>query len=170
MAVSLFRSGAAPATAGYELNEALGNLIETDGDKNPARTIGLIFADTWEPQPGVFGMMFDPGFGPDEGDSQKTPARQGAAVFVNAIRAARGASDVDRQVMFDVVHELGHVFNLWHTTAQELSFMTPSLQDQPYDAFSRTRISSDTQLRRHVRPMFETCSAREGSPCRGTEA
>lgn len=98
------------------LNRALRGLIADADGKVPERTIGLLFADKYAPSDDMFGLMFTRGFA-DGGDLYAKPPRIGAVVFAKAIRDARTAdADFNQQVAFDCLHELGHIFNLWHVS------------------------------------------------------
>lgn len=132
-----------PATA-LQLHAALRSLTR----KNPKAVglrdrVGVVFADSWEPKPNVFGVMFDTGFEDSLLGSNKTysaVAREGCAIFVGAIRrvrAAQGATDeqIRRQVVWTTLHEIGHLFNLWHR-ADPVRFMTPSDSAKIYDPLS----------------------------------
>ncbi len=78
--------------------------------------VAVLFADKLDGHPGVLGMMFDTGFRGLPSDD--AVPRQGCAVFLDAIRGARGNGvEYQREVEFTTAHELGHVFNLWHVQA-----------------------------------------------------
>lgn len=108
------------ATDTFQLQKALskltGNLpITGEGVDN----IGLIFADRFSAHDTVWGLMFDYGFNPQGqeavGGNFIAVPREGCAVFLDPIRAARiSDADFHDEVFFTAVHELGHVFNLWH--------------------------------------------------------
>jgi len=71
--------------------------------------------------------MFDSGFtgAPVRDDAP----RQGAAVFLGAIRANRPTGrEFRREVLFTAMHELGHVFNLWHVNNASFMRSSPSGQ------------------------------------------
>jgi hypothetical protein len=96
--------------------------------------LGVILTDKFPPKPEVFGVMFDVGFDSDLGNSSSFNAvpREGCAVFLDPILAARGNGPAfDREVGFTLVHELGHVFNLWHH-GQPLNFMSSSQLGAPF--------------------------------------
>lgn len=98
----------------------------------------------------ALGVMFDRGFAtvddPADPKNQRelvgTP-REACAVFLDAIRELRAGApdrDFDREVLFNCVHELGHVFNLQHCFAKP-NFLTNSpprgkLPDN-YDSYRR---------------------------------
>lgn len=91
----------------------------------PVPNIAVLFADTygfpkWQD---LFGLMFDPGPQPGLGDPMVGRAapefenvpREGCVVFLDAIRRQRPApEDFEWETAFTTIHELGHVFNLWH--------------------------------------------------------
>jgi len=127
------------ATDTYYLNERLGRLIDIAPEEaGPSRAVGLIFADCFElerdlapAQRRVFGMMFDRAFVHPNDLPVRSPRiysnvpRQGCAVFVDTIRQRRIGEDVDAELMRTAIHELGHVFNLWHLSTP-LNFMAPA--------------------------------------------
>lgn len=145
----------------YELNEALESLLPIDGaGVILTNTIGLIFANRFK-DTNMFGLMFDTGGfgGYGGGESHREIQRQGGAVFVDAINESlqNNEANVKDQIVFTAIHELGHVFNLWHID-KPTSFMTQSEPGKPYnnkayhfdDAHVKflARCSSDE----HVRP------------------
>lgn len=125
---------ATPSATPYRLNKALNALIGTGYDAPPgfsANTVGLIFADKCETIPGIYGLMFNAPMYVRETPFEQT-FRQGAAVFIETIREHRTDGEFLGQVIFDVIHELGHIFNLWHTPDtpdNSTSFMTTSKDD-----------------------------------------
>ena len=101
--------------------------------------IGLVLASRFGPRPNYLGVMFETGWplADDRGAIFDTSAedarflrREGCAVFVDAIRGKRepegGDAAVSAEVFFTAVHELGHVFNLWHLEETPYTFMTTS--------------------------------------------
>jgi len=111
----------------YHLNVALNRLIGNGDDAFPEvkpNTIGLLFADHSGDDAGLYGLMFNGRF---DGGAEVVGAgrRQGAAVFVETIRGDRAPSEWADQVLYDVIHEIGHMFNLWHANSSG-EFMTPS--------------------------------------------
>ncbi|UTA67271.1 hypothetical protein [Emticicia sp. 21SJ11W-3] len=107
-----------PTTAFY-LQQSLAHLTQNTPNLKQANNIGLILADSFKARPGLLGMMFDFGFNP----SGLTPVsefftsvpREGCAIFLDAIESIRpNIDDFRREVLFTAIHELGHVFNLWH--------------------------------------------------------
>jgi hypothetical protein len=103
------------SASAYDLNKAL-NILIGNGDeyypKLEPDTIGVLFAPHSNDDPGVFGLMFNGAFSGDS--SFKDFQRQGAVVFVETIRAKRPEAEVTAQILVDSIHEIGHVFNLWH--------------------------------------------------------
>ena len=88
-------------------------LLISDQPTGPSRRVGLILADRWDPRDTVFGIMFDESFMGEDGP------REGCAVFLDRIHADRTGAGHDqdaygREVRFTAMHELGHVFNLYH--------------------------------------------------------
>ena len=116
------------------LHHALNILIGNRKDYSPRfdpNTIGLIFADRCKSFPGIYGLMFNAPFYVGDTTFQHT-YRQGAAIFLSEIAEHIAAKDFLGQVMFDVVHELGHTFNLWHSKDHPPFFMTPSKSGSLY--------------------------------------
>ena len=74
----------------------------------PASQLAVLFAPRWADNDSVLGVMFDIDFGPDG------VPREGCAVFLGNIRSLRDDDNYRKQVSYDIVHELGHVFNLQH--------------------------------------------------------
>jgi len=105
------------------LQESL-RLLISDQPTGPSRRVGLILADRWDPKNTVFGIMFDESFmGADD-------PREGCAVFLDGIHADRTGPNHDddayaREVRFTAMHELGHVFNLYHQD-DPISYLTRS--------------------------------------------
>ncbi len=130
---SLLPSGEPTTT--QSLNAQLELLTGVDRrERGPVSTIGVIFADFHElnvhghdDRP-IFGAMFDVGFAPAHPnivDSERFwgQPRNGCAVFLKAIAEHRKGEAFDREVLFTTIHELGHVFNLWHLPGTK-SFMS----------------------------------------------
>jgi hypothetical protein len=112
-----------------ELNEALETLRGTDGPAPEGITIGLILANRYRGPEGTFGVMFDadPAVLGSGTQSSALVQRQGCAVFLEALGAKHGGDGaaLREHALFTAIHELGHVFNLWHA-GDPASFMTPS--------------------------------------------
>jgi hypothetical protein len=113
----------------FELNEALETLRGTSGPSPEGITIGLVLANRYRAQGTIFGVMFDadPALLGSGGQSSAVIQRQGCAIFLDAIRAKHEGQDraFREHALFTAIHELGHVFNLWHVD-NPVSFMTPS--------------------------------------------
>jgi hypothetical protein len=98
------------------------SLQELTGNSSWAKSvnrIGLVFADYFSGDKYVLGVMFDSDFSGDPlfsgFESYTQVPREGCAVFLDAIKTLRGEGEAYREeVLFTAVHELGHVFNLWH--------------------------------------------------------
>jgi hypothetical protein len=107
--------------------------------KNGVNEIALIFADQLWGEDNVLGMMFDLGFDPGPGTNPVSQGRRGAVIFLSTIAKLRTGQDLPaaamdpsylHEVAFSAGHELGHVFNLWHSgpgvPGHTLSLMTSS--------------------------------------------
>ncbi|WP_233810266.1 hypothetical protein [Paraburkholderia sp. HP33-1] len=74
--------------------------------------------------PNQYGFMFDL-----EGDTNtELQPRRGCAIFLSAIQARSGdlsPADMQEFIAFTAIHELGHLFNLWHSADSSSTFMTP---------------------------------------------
>ncbi|MCE9637141.1 MAG: hypothetical protein K8T90_15660 [Planctomycetes bacterium] len=123
-----------PAGAGTSipnLQSALGSLVIGQSETRKVPRIGLLFADSFAPKDGVLGIMFDEGFTPGtpgEPSEEDSIPREGCAVFLDAVaelRKAAGQPTIADEALFTAIHELGHVFNLWHVR-DPLSFMAQS--------------------------------------------
>jgi hypothetical protein len=122
----LFASRQNPSKAGLQatwpidLHEELEAICANPPGQFPIPRLGLLLAPRYGPRPEVFGVMFDTGFRDDDQANLpihywSTP-REGAAVFVEAIRARRpNETNFEAQVSYTMVHELSHLFNLQHT-------------------------------------------------------
>ncbi len=123
-------------TTAHALHRSLARLTRRSASRpGPRRRIGVIFADAWDAEPDVFGVMFDAGFvDPALGSNLQFSAvpREGCAVFLEAIRQHRDLADRHRQTLWTTIHELGHVFNLWHL-GEPVRFMTQSSSAGVYD-------------------------------------
>jgi hypothetical protein len=128
-----FGSGAgAPLANAYYLHSMLRDLTLNGPYPGCVDRIGLILADRYEDEPTAYGYMFDTGFDPATSDpTNNSVPREGCAIFLDAIRDDRASlGDYETEVGFTAVHELGHVFNLWHTGTPSL--MAQSQQAAPY--------------------------------------
>jgi hypothetical protein len=107
-----------------QLQDALKQLLQpSSADHKAVPAIGLILTDVYMPMGNLYGFMFDidshePSYGP----------RQGCTVFLNKIDAViknanKGEEDFRNLVAYTAIHEIGHIFNLWHVDAP-VSFMT----------------------------------------------
>lgn len=136
----------------YNLNKAL-NILIGNGDEDFPQlepdTIGLLFASHSADETGLFGLMFNGTFSGDS--SYKDFQRQGAAVFVETIRAERPEAEVAVQILVDSIHEIGHIFNLWHVGAGP----PPTLmaRSDPKTVFPPPYVFADTQ-----KAFLERCS------------
>ncbi len=116
------------------LNDVLGQLTGNCWQDKPVRTIGLLFTTQSPEAAGNFGVMFDTGFA---SDLYARVPREGCAVFMEAVASSRGSAAMDQEGLFTAIHELGHVFNLWHLNRENdpISFMRSSARsDAPLGA------------------------------------
>lgn len=106
------------------LHTTLDNITKANGGQ---LTVAVLYASSYGINvPGVLGVMFDRGFATqDDPDATEGLGRLGCAVFLDTIKDVRGdgAAFFD-EATYTTLHELGHVFNLWHLSDQSL--MTPS--------------------------------------------
>lgn len=141
---SRLNSSILPANAATNtiwLQNSLSKLTQNPLNNHFIQNIGLLFADRYAGHEGVYGYMFDAGFDP-QGEPDVNPAfhvlpREGCVVFLDKIRENRDNSDFANEVMYTAIHELGHVFNLWHVE-NTLNFMRTSQannQAYPPDAY-----------------------------------
>lgn len=119
------------AVEAYDLHEALGELTKNPRKPGRVSRIAVIFADSYAPEPEALGVMFDRGFtsfdDPNDTALYTGVPREGCAVFLGAIGAFRNHDPqaVAEEIRFNVIHELGHVFNLPHRN-QPRSYMSRS--------------------------------------------
>ncbi|WP_395753801.1 hypothetical protein [Prosthecobacter sp.] len=120
-----------------ELQRALG-LLTNNASAGAVTSIGVILTDVFHGHPKTFGIMFDPGpgfFGLPDVDGIP---REGCAIFLESIRRAREGQAtqpgeplgdaVEAESFFTTMHEMGHVFNLWHAEDTR-NFMRSSAAD-----------------------------------------
>ncbi len=123
-------------TDSYYLHYALRKMFMNHSQSSSFDRIGLIFADRLKGHKGAFGMMFDLGFNP-RGYRPVEPTftnvpREGCAIFLKAISHYRQTpNDYAKQALFTAVHEIGHVFNLWHKNSPK-NFMSTSNKNRVY--------------------------------------
>lgn len=114
-----------------QLHEGLARLTQLPLAAQPSgvSTVGLILTSSYVHRPTAFGFMFDLGFrnelDPSDSIIYRDVPRTGCAVFLDTIRAAH-PQDLDAQgndlalpnfryqACHTAVHEIGHLFNLWH--------------------------------------------------------
>jgi hypothetical protein len=106
------------------LHAALERMTGNQTDVSRITEIGLLVADRYEPSKGSFGMMFDKAFNPASSNRSQRKAREGCAVFLGGIEAARAPADVLDEVVFTAVHELAHVFNIQHGARPSYMFQS----------------------------------------------
>ncbi|WP_310278267.1 hypothetical protein [Flavobacterium piscis] len=136
----------------FHLQEALRRLTRNDVFNRNIDSIGLLFADRFYGHAGVFGYMFDQGFDP-EGIERVDQVfhmlpREGCVVFLDEIRDHRNSGDYANEVMFTAIHELGHVFNLWHIE-DKLNFMKTSSPDRSAYGSEAQLFTRNHRLRLH---------------------
>ncbi len=147
-----------PETTRYQLNKALRVMVGRQRPKpgEGVKNIGLLLADRVE-RDSIFGIMFDDGV--NEGYSRVQ--REGAAVFVDSIRAScdeggLGEDEFVNQLVHVAAHEIGHVFNLWHARGNH--FLTPPELGNPLPAGSfkfapeHQRFLAQCSTQRYVQP------------------
>lgn len=133
-------SAAAAQSSSLDLHQALAALTGNRTDRGPVDRIGVIFAGSYQERNEMLGLMFDRGFvAPDDRNSSfMAVPREGCAVFVDAIRNLRkgDATQIEHELKFTTVHELGHVFNLEHIedAREPDNFMRTSDEDAPFDS------------------------------------
>lgn len=127
------RSSVSALELHHTLSELTGNPIT-----GPISRIGVILAKSYDPYPPALGVMFDRGFTTDDDpngvDIFTAVPREGCAVFLGSIFDLRGKGGKDQylaEVLFTIVHELGHVFNLQHETSSP-NFMAISKKEAPF--------------------------------------
>jgi len=130
----------------YYLNKFLRNMLKNLPWAKAVNRIGLIFADEFYRRKGVLGLMFDFGFNPSGfrpvDEIFTSVPREGCVVFLNAIKRLRGNGvSYRKEAVFTAIHELGHVFNLWHKDTYN-NFMSSSHRDSvlPPRAFRFSRV------------------------------
>jgi hypothetical protein len=121
-----------------DLHNELARITQNPQTPGAVNKIGLIYAGKYRPNPSLFGFMFDWGRSLSTDASDTSPfqgiPREGCAIFLNAMRAARAHyGDYRNEVAFTAIHELGHVFNLQHRK-KPLSFMAQSRAERTYTA------------------------------------
>lgn len=112
-----------------ELNVALGDLTGNTSTPGLVTRIGLLIGGRYRGHEQALGYMFDGGFTSD--DAGSVP-REGCAVFVDSIADLRKDPDsFATELTFTAIHELGHVFNLWHHDAEK-NLMARSPREAPF--------------------------------------
>jgi hypothetical protein len=119
-----------------DLHMCIDKLASNPAGANRVDRIALVLADVYGPRKGVLGVMFDRGRAtvddPNDAPQFTATPREGCAIFVGAIRKLRpDAAELDREVEFSVIHELGHLFNLDHLAAPH-TFMATSEQSRAF--------------------------------------
>jgi predicted Zn-dependent protease len=107
-----------------QLQHALELLLNTAVSKDTAQ-VGLILANFYSQASSAYGYMFDLNF-----HTSMLGPRQGCAVFLGQIHNATGSDEKSfrDRVVFTAIHEIGHLFNLWHVD-NPASFMKPPPND-----------------------------------------
>ena len=155
-------SSFSPDNVGVNALQLQNTLQQMLGNSNKVRqvsVIGVVYAHSFAPRPETFGLMFDPGDGFTGLPDTDGIAREGCAVFLDAIRSARQGTPsqesgtfsdpVEAETFFTTVHELGHVFNLWHSEGA-INYMrssakekTAPLSDEGFVGDQRTFLAGD---------------------------
>lgn len=104
-----------------DLHEALADLTRNPPPPAPSKRIAVLYADFYKPFKDTLGVMFDRGFDPGDDPSSaavfRRSPREGCAVFMEAIAQARDTpAKRSTEELFTTIHEMGHVFNLQHTS------------------------------------------------------
>jgi hypothetical protein len=123
-------------TDGEILHRCLGDITGNSSRKSLVQKIGILYSDYLKNHKNVLGVMFDADFRSNsvfEVDEYylKVP-REGCAVFLHAINDIRKDDDYPTEVLFTTIHELGHVFNLWHIESPS-NFLSSSQGESSYD-------------------------------------
>jgi len=124
-----------------DLNKALDAI--TDNPGGLVDELGLLFAERWNPNPSVLGVMFDTDKEADELSDVNGIPREGCAVFVDAIRSFcvnQSLGNPDRYIQRTAIHELGHCFNLQHDSSDDsfMSITSPTLAPTAFSEFLST--------------------------------
>jgi hypothetical protein len=110
-----------------QLYGALQALIATPINNSKTPTVGVLFAERFVGQENIFGVMFDTGPGFDGFSSSWCLPRLGCAIFLGAIGDRRKGAEYEDESLFTTIHELGHVFNLWHTNIHSYMYRSATL-------------------------------------------
>jgi len=98
---------------------------------SPLENIAVIYTNVLKGHPELRGLMFDIGFISEFEDATaeqfKACPREACAVFLHPIRASRTEKEWRDQIAYTTTHELGHVFNLQHST--EFTYLRTSPSD-----------------------------------------
>lgn len=113
------------------LHEALEKITGFQRNQSKVDTIGLLIADSYAPDPGHFGIMFDQAFDPQSQDIGPRTPREGCAVFLNGISRGRAPAERFEEGIFTAIHELGHVFNLQHSSIPSFMYQSAKGGLQP---------------------------------------
>jgi hypothetical protein len=124
-------AGADGAMFSDSLHQALHAMTGNSLGSSRVSHIGLLIADSYQPAPDFFGLMFDDAFSPGGTDPWALTPREGCAVFLRGIEAKRSPAERMEEAIFTALHELGHVFNLQHSRPP--SFMARSAVTGPVD-------------------------------------
>jgi hypothetical protein len=159
-------------TDAVSLQYALRELTQNPTNVDHVNKIGLILADRYQPSGETLGLMFDVGFNPT-GVTPVRPEftaipREGCAIFLNAIRDIRGTQDqYRREVLFTAIHELGHVFNLWHWEDPK-TFMSKSQITQAYPSRAYFFHASQRRFLHQASTSYFVCPGGSKYETRGT--
>ena len=145
-------------TSNYE--ELQYGLLRLVGEQQPdnVRNIGLIFAGRHQRFSNYLGVMFDEEFRPFSNLTYEQTPREGAAVFLNTIAQLRSRpDDFQEEAIFTAIHELGHVFNLQHSSHQDYLFPSGRLRSAPGGSYWRFSPGDAVRLSTfaddpHIRP------------------
>ncbi len=114
------------------LEGVTGNILQT----RPAERVGLLVSDYWPHDESILGVMFDTTFSTEftPGGGFGSVPREGCAVFLGALSDLRSdREEYERATFFTCVHELGHLFNLWHDESRPNFLRTPKANEPVED-------------------------------------
>jgi hypothetical protein len=138
--------GSSGVVGAYDLHEATLSLSRNPPPPERVRTVAVLFAGTYSYPGRIFGIMFDRGFTTDDDPNANSDytghPREACAVFLDKIRAHRTpGEDFELETRFTTIHEVGHLFNLQHTTRP--CFMASSPPNAPHAEDTHFRFTDE---------------------------